>query len=57
MGKFIVVVVFALTCCYFTRHFFPGTMNHAFMVGNFSVNWMALLALGYLFGGYKLVSK
>jgi uncharacterized membrane protein len=57
MGKFIVVVCFALIVCGLCAHFAPSTTGHAFNLGPVAINWMMLIALGAVWGGYRLTGK
>jgi len=57
MGKLFVISVFAITACYFTMRWFPGVGSHAFFLGNFSVSYLMLAAIGYLYVGHKLTGK
>jgi hypothetical protein len=57
MGKFIVLCVFAFACCWGTLALFPGVTHHAFYLGSFSVSYLMLFGVGYIWVGSKLSGK
>ena len=57
MGKWIVIGIFTLACCWGALRCFPGLHQHLFYVGSFSVSGTMLLGVGFLWMGSKLSGK
>lgn len=55
MGRLVVILAATAFFCGVVIHYCPSVMNHALYVGNLSVSWIVLIAIGFAYMGKRMV--